>query len=90
MVHVISQIFYDNIIYINNNNNNNNNNNIISYFNWVAISQRLLLRPQYPTHSLTHAVLNQFKLFGGCSRSSSQLFPGWWQGGAGKKTPNGT
>ena len=49
---------------------------IISYFDWVAISLRLLLRPPV-SHTLahTHTQSNKikFKLFGGCSRSSSQL-----------------
>ena len=74
---------------------------ISSFFNWVAISLRLLLRPPV-SHTLAHTQSNltKFKLFGGWIRSSFHLLPGWLvvkgrgRGGgggcSGKKTPNGT
>ena len=71
----------------------NNNNNIliiiiiISYFDWVAISLRLLLRPPV-SHTLTHTH-NQIKSNSNClvaaSRSSSQLSQVGGRGVQGKK-----
>ena len=65
---------------------------IISYFDWVAISLRLLLRPPV-SHTLAHThnqIKSNLKLFGGCSRSSSQLSQVGGRGVQGKKTPSGT
>ena len=43
---------------------NNNNNNIVSYFNWVAISLRLLLRP--PVSLILTHTHNQIKSNSNC------------------------
>ena len=68
---------------------------IISYFNWVAISLRLLLRPPVShtlahTHNHTH---NQIKSNSNCLVAAvGHLLscPRLVAGGCRKKTPNGT
>ena len=64
---------------------------IISYFNWVAISLRLLLRPPV-SHTLAHTH-NQIKSNSNCLVAAvGHLLscPRLVAGGCRKKTPNGT